>query len=501
MKVLIRFIRRLESGAVEHHDRTFEGERLTLGRGTGQDIHLRDRRVALEHAEIRKVGKGFEISTRGVSGITVNDSFCRKATLNPGDAVYIGSNILRIIPPTDDFEFAFTFELDPDAREEEAERAPIRDELSEQAHSKRAWSWGLALAIIGLFLVVPLLVFKGGGVAEALRGTPLPDDKTWLSGPLHPTHQLAIGDDCSACHERPFVQVRDSACLDCHGAINHHVPKGQRKHEDMEAWRCQTCHKEHNEPAHLVLAEDKLCADCHTDVNSIAAVNRELLAVGDFKDQHPQFRVSMLVPSEESPDIFAIQRIEVDHSAIEERSGLNFPHDQHLVAEGVPGPDGNRVLDCADCHQPELGGAFFRPIRMADHCASCHVLEFDEEAPGREVPHAGLAVVRATLVEYFANKLLSGYIVLRALNIHAPFVDVLLLQTLIVFLLYFAPTPGGSGIAEILSAAVMSIYVPRELMPSYVLLWRVLVSYLTVGFGSYVFWRWLRGFEERTDGL
>jgi uncharacterized protein (TIRG00374 family) len=99
-----------------------------------------------------------------------------------------------------------------------------------------------------------------------------------------------------------------------------------------------------------------------------------------------------------------------------------------------------------------------------------------------------------------SNKLLAGYIVLRALNIHAPFVDVVLLQTLIVFLLYFAPTPGGSGIAEILSAAVMSIYVPRELMPSYVLLWRVLVSYLTVGFGSYVFWRWLRGVEERAEG-
>jgi uncharacterized protein (TIRG00374 family) len=98
-----------------------------------------------------------------------------------------------------------------------------------------------------------------------------------------------------------------------------------------------------------------------------------------------------------------------------------------------------------------------------------------------------------------ANRLLAGYIVLRALNIPAPFVDVILLQTLIVFLLYFAPTPGGSGIAEILSAAVMSIYVPRELTPSYVLLWRVLISYLTVASGSYVFWRFLKGFEGRSD--
>lgn len=96
-----------------------------------------------------------------------------------------------------------------------------------------------------------------------------------------------------------------------------------------------------------------------------------------------------------------------------------------------------------------------------------------------------------------ANKLLAGYVVLRMLDIHAPFVDVLLLQTLIVFLLYFAPTPGGSGLAEILSAAVMSIYVPRELTPSYILLWRIIVCYLTVGFGSFVFWRWLKAAEDR----
>lgn len=85
------------------------------------------------------------------------------------------------------------------------------------------------------------------------------------------------------------------------------------------------------------------------------------------------------------------------------------------------------------------------------------------------------------------------------LGIKEHFVDVLLLQTLITFLLYFAPTPGGSGLAEILSTAVMSIYVPRPLTPSYILLWRIVVSYLTVAVGSVVFWRWLKRAEERDD--
>lgn len=97
----------------------------------------------------------------------------------------------------------------------------------------------------------------------------------------------------------------------------------------------------------------------------------------------------------------------------------------------------------------------------------------------------------------FANRLLAGYVVLRALGIQAHLIDVLLLQTLITFLLYFAPTPGGSGLAEVLSAAVMSIYVPRELTPSYILLWRVIGCYITVAVGSVIFWRWLKGAEER----
>jgi uncharacterized protein (TIRG00374 family) len=91
-----------------------------------------------------------------------------------------------------------------------------------------------------------------------------------------------------------------------------------------------------------------------------------------------------------------------------------------------------------------------------------------------------------------ANKLLAGYVTLRILGIPADFTDILLLQTLISFLLYFAPTPGASGLAELISAAVMSIYVPREITPSYTLIWRFINSYATVIVGSLIFWYWLR---------
>src|SRR5690606_7875127 len=91
-----------------------------------------------------------------------------------------------------------------------------------------------------------------------------------------------------------------------------------------------------------------------------------------------------------------------------------------------------------------------------------------------------------------ANKLLAGYVALRAVGIEAHFVDVLLVQTLITFLLYFAPTPGASGIAEVLSAAVMSVYVPRELIPVYTLIWRCILTWFTIAAGSVIFSIWVR---------
>lgn len=109
-------------------------------------------------------------------------------------------------------------------------------------------------------------------------------------------------------------------------------------------------------------------------------------------------------------------------------------------------------------------------------------------------PRGWLALAAATVVSgpSHANKLLAGYVALRAIGIEANFVDVLLLQTFITFLLYFAPTPGGSGIAELISAAVMSIYVPRGLTALYTLLWRLVLSYYTIVGGAVVFSSWVR---------
>jgi uncharacterized protein (TIRG00374 family) len=109
-------------------------------------------------------------------------------------------------------------------------------------------------------------------------------------------------------------------------------------------------------------------------------------------------------------------------------------------------------------------------------------------------PKGWLALLWATILSgpSHANKLLAGYVALRAVGLHANFVDILLVQTLVMFLLYFAPTPGASGVGEVLSAAVMSSYVPRELTPIYILIWRLTLSYFTIAVGFLVFSGWVR---------
>jgi len=155
---------------------------------------------------------------------------------------------------------------------------------------------------------------------------------------------------------------------------------------------------------------------------------------------------------------------------------------------------GQRLVSWLERRSPRLASRVNEMREGVDRSHECLVAFFR----GKGWAALAAAVVLSSLA--FGNRLAAGYVVLRALDIQAHFVDVLLLQTLITFLLYFAPTPGGSGLAEVLSAAVMSIYVPRVLTPSYILLWRVITCYLTVAFGSFVFWRWLKGAEGHADG-
>lgn len=109
-------------------------------------------------------------------------------------------------------------------------------------------------------------------------------------------------------------------------------------------------------------------------------------------------------------------------------------------------------------------------------------------------PRGWLALFWATILSgpSHANKLLAGYVALRAIGIQVEFFDVLLLQTFISSLLYFAPTPGASGFAEGLSTLTMGVYVTPVLIPIYTLVWNFVRTWFTIGAGFLVFSAWVR---------
>ncbi len=83
-------------------------------------------------------------------------------------------------------------------------------------------------------------------------------------------------------------------------------------------------------------------------------------------------------------------------------------------------------------------------------------------------------------------KCFIAYFIVRGLGVTAGVWEVVSLQIFILLAVYFFPTPGGTGAAELGSAVLMAHILPLELLMVYVVLWRIVVMYLAVALGSVV---------------
>ncbi len=90
-----------------------------------------------------------------------------------------------------------------------------------------------------------------------------------------------------------------------------------------------------------------------------------------------------------------------------------------------------------------------------------------------------------TAILYF-NKYLIAYVIVKGLNLSPSLWDVFYIQTLQFFLLYFSPTPGSAGAAEVSSMFLMSKLVPLYQLPVFVILWRFFVTYVGVALGGWI---------------
>lgn len=99
----------------------------------------------------------------------------------------------------------------------------------------------------------------------------------------------------------------------------------------------------------------------------------------------------------------------------------------------------------------------------------------------------------------FGGRFLLGWSVLRGFGIDAPFVEVVLLHVLLQFLLYFMPTPGATGVGEILAPALMAPFLPSSLVVAYTAVWRVFLTYLPVVAGGGLLLKWVQDDRRRLE--
>jgi uncharacterized protein (TIRG00374 family) len=93
---------------------------------------------------------------------------------------------------------------------------------------------------------------------------------------------------------------------------------------------------------------------------------------------------------------------------------------------------------------------------------------------------AALAWVCLLSLIFLSSRALMPYLCLRFLGINtSTFRQVIEAQVALIFLVFFAPTPGGAGVAEAASLSIMEDIVPIGFAPYYALLWRSLTLYLT----------------------
>lgn len=109
---------------------------------------------------------------------------------------------------------------------------------------------------------------------------------------------------------------------------------------------------------------------------------------------------------------------------------------------------------------------------------------------GRKGKLALLLAVLSNVLQFGARFVL-GWVVLRGFGVEAEFWDVVTLHILLQFLLYFMPTPSGSGVGEMLAPALMSPFLEDRLLVAYTAVWRFFLNYVTILVGGTLLVRWI----------
>ena len=86
----------------------------------------------------------------------------------------------------------------------------------------------------------------------------------------------------------------------------------------------------------------------------------------------------------------------------------------------------------------------------------------------------------------YLNKYCMQYVILSGLGISSNLIEVISIQVLIQFMIYFAPSPGGSGFAEAGIAILFSKIVPESALSVFTLLQRSFLLFIPAVIGAVV---------------
>jgi hypothetical protein len=136
-----------------------------------------------------------------------------------------------------------------------------------------------------------------------------------------------------------------------------------------------------------------------------------------------------------------------------------------------------------EAHESCCLGAIDDPAQdvMGPFAATCVNVVYGYRHDALRVLQGGkrafVAVVLLTIVFLFARCLMS-YLAVRFLGIEAGLTRVIEIQAALIFIVYFAPTPGSAGVAEGASLVAMQGIVTAGFAPYYNVLWRFTTGYL-----------------------
>ena len=408
MRVSIGFLTRRERGAPARRSVEADAQVLRVGRGAANEIALPDLRVPLVAAEISGGAAGLRIKATVPGSVLLGGRPVVEAAIGASDEIRIGPYRLATEPPAAGFDAAVVVELvDPAEDDLQRLKRTSRVGLERTRLGKRLPSWLLFLLIAAFGLALPIVSYTTWGPSSGATA-PKPEwsriaDLSWNVGEVSDAHKH-FSADCGACHLQSFASVPDKACLDCHTGVPGHAGPTASKTAGLDSASCGDCHVEHRGAKGSIIADDRLCIDCHGREGGKMA-GSSLSPVAGFPTGHPAFRVTV-VKAAVGP---VLERVALS-GPVPPRNleTLKFPHDAHLKKAGVVSPRGLTKLDCAACHQPDAGRQGFRPTSFETDCAWCHTLKFDAKAPGRSVPHGAAAAVRPYLEDAYSRIALQG---------------------------------------------------------------------------------------------